>query len=80
VVWYDSGEFSHDLGLYVPPGGPQEQTYSRIPVQGMLDYISRMMSRTYESIRSIDFAFLHMIGVRKEFFRLTGRVGFTAPF
>jgi hypothetical protein len=46
----------------------------------MLDYISRMMSRTYESIRSIDFAFLHMIGVRKEFFRLTGRVGFTAPF
>jgi ATHILA ORF-1 family len=46
----------------------------------MLDHLPRMASRTYESTCSIDFAFLHRIRVREEFFRLTGRVGFTAPF
>jgi hypothetical protein len=39
-----------------------------------------MTSRTYESTRSIEFTFLHSIGVREEFYRLTGRVSFTAPF
>jgi hypothetical protein len=58
--------------IYLPEG--------RILIQGMLDHLSRMASRTYESTRSIDFAFLHRIGVREEFFRLTSRVGFTIPF
>jgi hypothetical protein len=80
VEWYDSGESSHDSEFYIPPGGPLEQTYGRIPIQGMLDHLSRMASRTYESTHSIDFAFLHRIGVREEFFRLTSRVGFTIPF
>jgi hypothetical protein len=57
-----------------------EQTYGRIPVQGMLNHIPRMVSRTYESTRNIDFAFLHRIGVREEFFMLMGRVSFTTPF
>jgi tetrahydromethanopterin S-methyltransferase subunit G len=38
-----------------------------------------MASRMYESTHNIDFAFLHRIGVREEFYRLTGRVDFTAP-
>jgi hypothetical protein len=55
VKWYDSGESSHDSGLYIPPGGSLEQTYGRIPVQGMLDHLPRMAGRTYESTRNIDF-------------------------
>jgi hypothetical protein len=54
--------------------------YDRIPVQGMLDHLPRMVSRTYESTRSIDFAFLHRIGVYEEFYRPTGRARFTTPF
>jgi hypothetical protein len=46
----------------------------------MLHHLPRMASRTYESTRNIDFTFLHRIGVREEFFRLMGRVDFTAPF
>jgi hypothetical protein len=46
----------------------------------MLNHLPRMANRTYESTRNIDFSFLHRIGVREEFFRLTDRVGFTAPF
>jgi hypothetical protein len=78
--WYDSGESSHDSGLYIPPGGPLEQIYGSIPVSSMLDHLPRMANYTYESTRGINLAFLHRIGVREEFFRLTDRVGFTAPF
>jgi hypothetical protein len=46
----------------------------------MVDHLSRMASRTYESTGNIDFTFLHSIGVREEFFSLTSRVSFTAPF
>jgi hypothetical protein len=46
----------------------------------MINHLPRMPNRTYESTRSIDFAFLHMIGVREEFFRLMDSVGFIAPF
>jgi hypothetical protein len=46
----------------------------------MLDHLLRMVRRTYKSTRNIDFAFLHKIKVREEFYRLTDRVGFTAPF
>jgi hypothetical protein len=80
VEWYDSGESSHDSRFYIPPEGPLEQTYGRILIQGMLDHFPRMASRAYESTHNIDFASLHMIGVREEFFRLMGRAGFTAPF
>jgi hypothetical protein len=58
--------------IYLPKG--------RILIQGMLDHFPRMASRTYESTHNIDFASLHMIGVREEFFRLMGRAGFTASF
>jgi hypothetical protein len=39
VEWYDSGESSHDSGLYVPPGRSLEQTYGHILVQDMLDHL-----------------------------------------
>jgi hypothetical protein len=80
VDWYDLGESSHDSGLYVPPDGSLEKMYDRIPVQDMLDHLSRMVSHTYESTRSIDFAFLHRIGVHEEFYKLTGKTRFTTPF
>jgi hypothetical protein len=78
--WYGSWESSHDSGLYISPGGSLEQMYGRIPVQGMLDNLPWTASRTYKSTHNIDFAFLHRIGVHEEFYRLTGKVIFTAPF
>jgi hypothetical protein len=80
VEWYDLGESSHDSGLYVTPGRSLEQTYDRILVKGILDHLLRMVSRMYKITRNIDFAFLHRIKVREEFYRLTDRVSFTAPF
>jgi hypothetical protein len=46
----------------------------------MLNHLSWMANHTYEITHDIDFAFLYRIGVREEFFRLTDRVDFTAPF